>query len=42
MLEHNANITHLSLIQKKSERSTEDSIVSKLKSLVDLRLQSEC
>ena len=42
MLEHNTAITHLSLKQGKALKSTIDCILSKLKSLVDLRLQGEC
>ena len=42
MLEHNTVITHLSLKQKQMLKSTVDCIVNKLKSLVDLRLESEC
>ena len=43
MLEHNANLTHLSMMPQKTpvEKSTVHCFVSKLKSLVDLRINGE-
>ena len=42
MLEHNTSLTHLSVIGVELENRTIDCIVSKLKSLVDFRIDGEC
>ena len=42
MLEHNINLTQLSLLLRRTTKTAIDCIVSKLKSLEDLRIRGEC